>query len=89
MKTYATRNHCTIDRNNDYSKGSAVLLDEEGEVLWCFPWEWSDDQVWLALDFANRAYDSGFSSGKFLQQFEIRKALGCADEERLSERRGS
>ena len=51
----------TIDRES--LMGSALLLSDSGDVLAKFDALWSDDQIRVALDFANEAHSRGFLAG--------------------------
>lgn len=55
---------------------AAAILLESGEDIWAFPTNWSDDQIWKALELANNSYKMGVSHGEISRAFEIRKALG-------------
>lgn len=62
-----------IDRPEN---GLVTLSDEEGNVLWTFPRDWSDADVYLALAFANKAYERGRHIGILEAQHAMRTALG-------------
>lgn len=49
---------------------------DDGVRIWSFPAEWSDDQIKLALSFANHAYARGVQVGLDRKAGEIRSALG-------------
>lgn len=70
---YAHREDCSIDRTTEST--SALLRNSEGDVLQRFHPSWSDEQIFLALSFANRAYASGVAVGKWQKANEIKKAL--------------
>lgn len=63
---------CYIER----TQANAELRDEEGTLLLNVPNTWSDKQILIALEFANRAYAMGVESGKTLKAGEIRACLG-------------
>ncbi|MFH2074068.1 MAG: hypothetical protein ABIJ57_01800 [Pseudomonadota bacterium] len=58
-----------IDRSRRQKNGQlepfAVLLDEGGNELEIFSQEWTDCQIWCAVDLANRTYRAGFEAGKY------------------------
>lgn len=65
-----------IDRDGaGINKDMAVLRDEEGAELGRFPGSWTDEQVKIALNFANRIYRKGIEMGKWEKAREIRSAL--------------
>lgn len=69
---FVNENDCTIERNQEY----AVLMDEDGFVLWQVDKEkWTDDQIWCALRFANTVHEKGFSQGMSCKAKELRTAL--------------
>ena len=51
------------------------LCDDEGMEVFRFPVSWSDEQVLLALRFANLLFDRGLRMGKLLKSQEIRSCL--------------
>ncbi|CAJ0808478.1 MULTISPECIES: hypothetical protein [Ralstonia] len=67
---------CYID--HDGEKGPAHLRDEEGTVIFTVPAHWTDKQIELALDIANRFYDDGIQEGKRRKADEIRTCLNIA-----------
>ncbi|MDD5305573.1 MAG: hypothetical protein PHS14_20940 [Elusimicrobia bacterium] len=54
----------------------ARLRNTEGDKLFDFPAAWTNDQIMIALDFANKAFERGLALGRADKAFEIRKALG-------------
>ena len=75
MERYIDPADCEIIHNYPGSKGT-VLMDCAGEVFEHFGKDWTDDQIWYALGFANRLYSIGLSIGKADKAREIRRALG-------------
>lgn len=53
-----------------------ALFDCDGNFLWLTPVGWTEEMARSALDFANRAYETGFRMGEHNKAYEIRKALG-------------
>lgn len=77
--TYLHNSDAAIVRNDTAypdSYHAALLVDEEGYIKFRFPLDWTDNQIYHALNFANRAYKEGVEQGKYLQQCEIKKVLG-------------
>lgn len=57
--------------------GLARLCSSDDDYCYfSFPESWTDDQIKIALDFANIAHDVGYKSGKSAKAREIREALG-------------
>ena len=53
-----------------------VLRDnEEGTRLYTFPISWTDEQIFIALEFANLTYSKGILYGKKLKAEEIRSVI--------------
>lgn len=73
MNVYAHQEECSIDRTTEPT--SALLRNCEGDVLQRFHPIWSDEQIFLALSFANRTYERGVAVGKWQKANEIKKAL--------------
>lgn len=72
MTIYCSREIAFIDR----SDGRAQLFNCDGDRLFVFPASMTDDQIYKALDFANKAHDLGFDRGKAEKTYELRQALG-------------
>ncbi|HCF2992620.1 TPA: hypothetical protein NIB67_006780 [Pseudomonas aeruginosa] len=53
----------------------AHLYDEEGTRLASFPARWSDEDILLALAFANRAFEHGVTAGKTHKIQELHRIL--------------
>ncbi|MFZ5621145.1 MAG: hypothetical protein ACOY5W_09010 [Pseudomonadota bacterium] len=68
-----------IDRDDPYSPASAVAYDCDGDFLYRFDEDWTDDQIRTALSFANKAYGLGWRVGQEIKMREIRAALGIRD----------
>lgn len=79
---YHSKNVCLIDRDNENYPRQAVLFDEEGNLVFSFDADFTDAQIWQALEFANQAYRVGFSTGEYRKMNEIRRALSCTHEDR-------
>jgi hypothetical protein len=54
---------------------NAQLCDEEGMLLASFPSRWSDEDILIALEFANRAYAQGVEAGQKAKAAEVRSVL--------------
>lgn len=79
MEKYVHQSDCEIERDHADYPASAALLDFEGEVVYRFDEDWSDDQIWMALAFANKLYDAGVKIGKEDKAREIKRALGIVE----------
>lgn len=53
-----------------------VLCDKKDNEIWTFPSGWSNEQIMVALEFANHAYDKGVNEGMRRKQEQIKKVLG-------------
>lgn len=78
MEKYRHPQDCYIEREHKDYKASAVLMDCDGEVVRVFDENWTDEQIFAALAFANHAYDKGVTLGQWKKASEIRKALDIA-----------
>ena len=76
MEYYRHKDDCNIDRDHPEYPASAVLMDCDGEIVCRFDEDWTNDQIWMALAFANRAYDIGFHIGGNVKASEIRRVIG-------------
>lgn len=61
---HTRRQDCWIDREDPAFPASAVLRDEEGELLWRFDEDWTEEHIWAALEFANKLYGLGCKAGE-------------------------
>jgi hypothetical protein len=76
---YWHKEDCHIDREHANFTDVALLLDCDGEVIFRAPAsEWSDNQIWKALELMNEAYAIGVKVGQSQKAHEIKKAL-CID----------
>lgn len=75
MPTLAHKTDCTIDRCHPDYPASAVLFNCDGDMVCRFDEEWTDDQIWAALEFANRASRNGFSAGERTRAAAIRSLI--------------
>ncbi len=64
----------------EMTKGEKLLYSCDGDLLFAFPGpgEWTDEQIMIALDFANQAFERGVIFGRSEKAYEMRKALGMA-----------
>jgi len=77
MNNYLHQNDAVIWRNDsNYPDYPVTLTDEEGEPVYGFPKNWTDEMVYLALAFANESYSVGVKVGKARKEREIKKVLG-------------
>ena len=60
----AYREDCFINRDCENFPNSAVLFDGDGERLFVFPGNWSNEQIYTALAFANFAFNRGCCIGE-------------------------
>lgn len=65
-----------IDRDNKRYPASAVVFNADGDFIFRFDKDWSDDQIKVAVDFANTAYAKGVATGAASKLREIQSALG-------------
>ncbi|MDA8093682.1 MAG: hypothetical protein M0T84_07165 [Betaproteobacteria bacterium] len=72
---------CTLVRDHPDYQGSIVAYDADGEIIERFDGDWTDEMVFKAIEFANRAHDIGFHRGEAAKAHAIRAALGCAEKE--------
>jgi hypothetical protein len=70
------RYYCPTDEVTIVRESTRANLYDAEIYLGSFPGEWSDEQIKMALDFANLAYDCGVKSGERAKATEIRQALG-------------
>lgn len=81
---YLHRRDALIDRGDHQNyPASAVLRDYDGRFFFRFDEDWTDDQIFAALDFANQAYREGHGAGQRDKAYEIRRAIGALSEEAL------
>lgn len=71
----AHKSDCSIFRDLTFYEDKAILMDCDGEILFAFPKSWTDEQIFTALEFANKAHSIGFKRGKLAKIHEIRTAL--------------
>jgi len=75
MTVYAYEFECNIERDSEY----AILRHNYKGIICsfpCFPADWSDEQIYFALQFANKVYSEGVEYGSKMKADEIRKTLG-------------
>jgi len=75
---YRHREDCAIVRDHRDYPASAVLMDCDGDVVHRFDEDWTDDQIFAALAFANKAYATGIEVGRMEKAYQIRAALNVA-----------
>lgn len=68
----------SIVRDDPDHTGMAVIFDCEGDIHFQFPMNWSDDAIYVAIKFANQAYEKGHRAGQWAKAREIKKVLECA-----------
>lgn len=68
-------NDAVINRDHEEFYDSVVLEDPTGDVKYVFDSDWTDEQVMMALDFANDAYELGQIHGKLQLKRGIRNLL--------------
>jgi hypothetical protein len=78
MVTLAFIPNISIRRDDPEYPGRAVVLDSDGDVLWHFRADWTDEQIQEALGWANDAFRVGYGAGRAAKVQEIRKALEIA-----------
>lgn len=76
MRKYRSKEDCSIVRDHPDYPASAVLMDCDGEFVHRFDEDWTDDQIWSALAFANKAFAAGVAFGESSKLHEIRSVLG-------------
>lgn len=67
-----------ILRNEKNWPGKVVVLDANGLVVAHFPEFWTNDQIFDAIEFANRAYGYGYGRGQNDKMKEIKNTLGLS-----------
>ncbi|AJF08197.1 hypothetical protein GSUB_17035 (plasmid) [Geoalkalibacter subterraneus] len=75
MNPSKNRNDFRIDRNHPDYPQSAVLIDHDGNTLYRFDKDWTDDHIFEALDFAIKSYFIGVRLGREKMAKEIRQIL--------------
>lgn len=76
MDKYLHPEDCHIERtDNGFGKQIAVLRDDDGTHVTKFPDVWTDEQIMLALAFANSFYAKGIEQGKARKAAEIKACL--------------
>lgn len=77
MESFLHEQDSFVDRvDNGFGTEVAKLCDEEGACVFTFPVAWSDEQIRLALQFANKTYQLGVERGQGRKAAEIRACLG-------------
>jgi len=71
----AHKNDCSVIRNLKFYEHEAVLIDCDGEVLFSFPKDLTNNQIFKALEFANKAYSIGYKNGELSKINEIKTIL--------------
>lgn len=82
MKTYLSLVDAIIEDQGEPSPGfrSKLLLDPEGNLIWRFPGDWTENQIRIALEFANHTFGIGHARGWASALREVRKALGIQED---------
>ena len=87
MTAFAHKDDCKILRGNEAKEAfperdnnMAKLIDQDGELLFQFPGDWTDRQIWHALCFVNAKYDSGINLGVYQARTIMKHALGLNPE---------
>lgn len=75
MQEFLYVEECEIVRNDPVFLGKTLILDIDGGIRWIFDGEWTDKQVFAAIDLANNAYRFGARDGERTKAAEIRNAL--------------
>ena len=75
MANYCNASDCEIVRDHPDYPGEVVLVDETFEPLFHLPEEWSDAQIWAALDLMNTAHELGVQFGENRRALAIRTLL--------------
>jgi hypothetical protein len=75
LMKYRHKEDCIIDREHAKATGIALLIDCDGDVVFQVSAEWSDNQIWRALELQNEAYAIGVQVGQAQKVREIQKAL--------------
>lgn len=82
MNVFKHKEYCGIVRHENHPQ-LTELIDEEGEVVYAFPKEWTDEQIWTALAFANKAWRYGFECGQIDIREDFRRLMKLPREEQL------
>lgn len=76
MDQLIAQDDCVIARErNSFDTPVALLCDDEGVTLFEFPQSWSDEDIHLALRFANQTFASGVRLGVNRKIREIKACL--------------
>lgn len=78
MGKYRYKEDCRVERTENVTGQVAELYDSEGDKVWTFPAAFTDEQIMVALEFANHAYKFGIGIGAERKAEEIRRVLGVA-----------
>lgn len=65
-----------IDR--DTSTDMVIVRDEESEIVFSLPADFTDEQVAAAVQFANYAHSLGVATGRLEIAREVRDLIGAA-----------
>jgi hypothetical protein len=73
---YRHKEDCHVERAEKKGCPVAELYDCEGEKVWDFPGSFTDEQIMVALAFANHTFKAGINIGVERKAEEIRRVLG-------------
>jgi hypothetical protein len=75
VEKYRYKEDCHVERTENNTGQVAELYDSEGDMVWSFPANFTDEQIMDALEFANHAYKFGVGIGYERKAEEIRRIL--------------
>ena len=76
MDELVYKEDCSILRDIPDQPQMAAIIDCDGEYIQFFPASWTDNQIWLALNFANSAHKRGVALGEYQKTREVCSVLG-------------
>jgi hypothetical protein len=67
---------CEIVRSFKGREGVVAVVDCDGDVVFSVSNQWTDEQILIAFNIANKSYSEGFKAGENNKAYEIKKVLG-------------
>ncbi len=76
---FVHKDDCFIERREDALQGKvADLFTADGDKLWTFPGDMSDQMIMSAVAFGNHAYAKDVQQGEAAKVYEIKACLGIS-----------
>lgn len=79
MTQWADKEDCEVVIDESSREPRLKLIDADGDTLFEAPPSWGEDDLWYALQIANKAYQLGHCDGSAERAREIQKALGLTN----------